>query len=71
MTKYYGRIDLDNMPPQELIRRWEREAKSLYSSSARGPATSMSPERLRDDYVWNKIAEHQSQRMKGGIENGI
>lgn len=66
MTKYYGRIDVDNMPPQELIRQWEREAKIL------SPDDSLVPvERRRIDYVWNKIAEHQNQTMKGGIENGI
>lgn len=70
MTKYYGLIDLDNLPPRILMETWEREAKRLL----RLEDSLICLERRIMDYVWNKVAEYDPRNinlMKGGEVNGI
>lgn len=59
MTDYWGRIDLDNMPPQNMIRRWNWEARQIKESP-----DGRDLERVRMDYSWTKIMEYQNESKK-------
>ena len=62
---YYGKIDLDKMPPREFIQKWEIDARELYKVPNELDIT-----RFRMEYVWHKIAEWQEDRNKNIKESG-
>lgn len=60
MKTYYGRIDLNRMPPAELIRAWGRQAREIYRREKERLGVTW--ERFEIEYSWHQIADWQEAR---------
>ncbi len=66
MKSYYGRIDVHNMPPEDLLHKWKKEARQTYQSDS-----NVSYERFEIDYVWQQVADWQEARLRESCGRGL
>jgi len=57
MRSYWGRIDLDRLPPEHIVRGFQARARELYKQNKN--KTTLTRERFIMDATWNMIADYQ------------